>query len=178
MASLTPDQAALILHAAYLPQLAAEHAVTKSVISAIPAEKADYRPDVIVKSAFELAWHIVSAEIRFLEGAASGAFDYGNTSPPETVRVPADVVDWYADRFAAVLARLKETPGEPLLQLVDFRGVLQFPAYAYVAIGMSHTVHHRGQLSMYLRPMGARVPSIYGESYDARQAREQAQASA
>jgi uncharacterized damage-inducible protein DinB len=41
---------------------------------------------------------------------------------------------------------------------------------------LNHSIHHRGQLSMYLRPIGAKVPSIYGESYDARDAREKAQA--
>ena len=172
---LSPDQATLILNAAYLPQITAEHRLTKAVISAIPEERADYRPDPVVKSAFELAWHIVSAEIRFLDGVVAGVFDYGNSTPPETVRTPADVVDWYAGRFAAAIARLKQTSGTDLVRPIDFRGVFQFPAYAYAAIGMNHTVHHRGQLSMYLRPMGAKVPSIYGESYDARQAREQAE---
>jgi uncharacterized damage-inducible protein DinB len=42
---------------------------------------------------------------------------------------------------------------------------------------MSHEIHHRGQLSVYLRPMGVKVPSIYGESYDAKQARLTAAAS-
>jgi uncharacterized damage-inducible protein DinB len=37
---------------------------------------------------------------------------------------------------------------------------------------LNHSIHHRGQLSMYLRPMGAKVPSIYGESYDSAQARQ------
>ena len=119
----------------------------------------------------------MSAEIRFFEAAVSGKFDYGNTAPPGAIRTPEDVVAWYADRFAAAIGRLQETPGERLLQVVDFRGVLKFPAYAFVGIGMNHTVHHRGQLSMYLRPMGAKVPSIYGESYDAREAREKAQRS-
>jgi uncharacterized damage-inducible protein DinB len=35
-----------------------------------------------------------------------------------------------------------------------------------------HSIHHRGQLSMYLRPMGAKVPAIYGESYDSAQAKK------
>ena len=42
------------------------------------------------------------------------------------------------------------------------------PAVVYVQIGLNHSIHHRGQLSMYLRPMGAKVPSIYGESYDSK----------
>jgi hypothetical protein len=62
-----------------------------------------------------------------------------------------------------------------LTRLIDFRGLFQFPAIIYVQVGLSHSIHHRGQLSMYLRPMGAKVPSIYGESYDAREAREKAQ---
>jgi len=43
-------------------------------------------------------------------------------------------------------------------------------------MGLHHTIHHRGQLSSYLRSMGAKVPSIYGESYDDAQARKSAQA--
>jgi uncharacterized damage-inducible protein DinB len=42
-------------------------------------------------------------------------------------------------------------------------------------VALNHSIHHRGQLSMYLRPMGAAVPSIYGERYDAREARERAE---
>ena len=61
-----------------------------------------------------------------------------------------------------------------LLQPIDFRGMFKMPALGYVQIAINHSIHHRGQLSMYLRPMGAKVPSIYGESYDAREARERA----
>jgi uncharacterized damage-inducible protein DinB len=43
---------------------------------------------------------------------------------------------------------------------------------------LNHTIHHRGQLSTYLRPMGSKVPAIYGESYDSAQAKKAAQAQA
>jgi len=65
-----------------------------------------------------------------------------------------------------------------LLKIVDFRGMFQQPAVTYLSFVMHHSVHHRGQLSMYLRPMGAKVPAIYGESYDSAEARKAAQASA
>jgi uncharacterized damage-inducible protein DinB len=55
---------------------------------------------------------------------------------------------------------------------VDFRGMFQLPAVMYLGFVQQHSIHHRGQLSMYLRPMGAKVPSIYGESYDAAEARK------
>jgi len=176
MRSLTPDEAALILATTGLPALKAEHAVTKGVIAAIPPEKADYRPDDIGRSAGDLAWHIVAAESRFLAAVASGAFDYNGPVRPESVRTPPEIVDWYSERFAKDFDRLKQTTGEQLVKVIDFRGRFQFPAVVYVQIGLNHSIHHRGQLSMYLRPMGAKVPSIYGESYDARVAREKAQA--
>jgi uncharacterized damage-inducible protein DinB len=171
---LTADQAKLIVLQASLPPLTVEHPISKSVIAAIPPERADYRPDAIVRTAFELAWHIASAEIRFLEAAATGAFDFSWTTPPAGVRTPADINAWYTDRFGPVVERLKNTSGDDLLRTVDFRGLFKFPAYAYIQLGMHHSIHHRGQLSTYLRPMGAKVPSIYGESYDAREARERA----
>jgi uncharacterized damage-inducible protein DinB len=83
---------------------------------------------------------------------------------------------WYAERFEKHVARLAGISGEQLTKIIDFRGIVQFPAVIYVQIALNHSIHHRGQLSMYLRPMGAKVPSIYGESYDARMAREAAQA--
>lgn len=169
--SITPEQAVLVLRSVSLPVLLNEHPLTKNVIAAIPAEKADYRPDSVGRSAFELAWHIASAEHRFLHAVVSGAFDYDSTRP-ETVRTPADVVEWYGQRFSRDIEALKQVPGERLVEKIDFRGIFQLPAFVYVDIGIRHSIHHRGQLSMYLRPMGARVPSIYGESYDARAARE------
>jgi uncharacterized damage-inducible protein DinB len=176
MSTPTPDQATLILTATGLPSLNAEHPVTKRVIAAIPAEKAAYRPDNIVRSAIDLAWHIVASETRFLEAVASGVFDFSGAARPESIRTPADVVDWYSERFAKDTDRLKQITGDQLIKIIDFRGLFQFPAVVYVQLGLNHSIHHRGQLSMYLRPMGAKVPSIYGESYDAREAREKAQA--
>jgi uncharacterized damage-inducible protein DinB len=38
----------------------------------------------------------------------------------------------------------------------------------FLAMAVKHSVHHRGQLSAYLRPMGGKVPGIYGPSADTR----------
>jgi uncharacterized damage-inducible protein DinB len=172
MEPLTPDQAALVVNSLYLPQVTSEQTITKSILAAIPEDKASFRPDPVVKTAFELASHLVSAEILFLGAAGSGQFDYEKTSASDGVQTPAHLVDWYQQQFERVADRLKKSSGQELVRRVDFRGLFQMPAYAYVAFAMSHSIHHRGQLSMYLRPMGAKVPSIYGESYDAKQARE------
>ena len=169
---MTPEQALVILNSAGLPTLKAEHPVTERVIAAIPPGKIDYRPDDIVKSAIELAWHIVTAENRFMEAAINGNFDLTPAPRPESIRTGAAVNAWYAERFDRNVERLKALSGEQLTKPIDFRGLFTFPAVVYVQLGLNHSIHHRGQLSMYLRPMGAKVPSIYGESYDARMARE------
>jgi uncharacterized damage-inducible protein DinB len=86
------------------------------------------------------------------------------------------VNQWYSAEWARNVERLGHLSGDQLIKRIDFRGLFNFPAVVYVQIALNHSIHHRGQLSMYLRPMGAKVPSIYGESYDAREARERAQA--
>jgi uncharacterized damage-inducible protein DinB len=174
--ALSADQAKVLLHASFLPSLNAEHPVTERVIAAIPPDQVDYRPDDIVKSAIDLAWHIVTAENRFLEAVINGVFDLAPAARPDSVRTGEAVNAWYSERFAGNIDRLKQLSGEQLVTSIDFRGLFQFPAVIYASLGLNHSIHHRGQLSMYLRPMGAKVPSIYGESYDARVARETAQA--
>ena len=171
---MTPEQGAFLLQSIFLPVYTTEHSATKAVITAIPPDKADYRPDSILRSAIDLAWHIVVAEDRFMNAVASSGFTFENSSRPEAIRTPADVVAWYSERFAVNIERLKTTPADRLVVPIDFRGLLTLPAVVFLQTGISHSIHHRGQLSTYLRPMGARVPSIYGESYDAREARERA----
>jgi len=169
---MTSEQALTILNAVAVPSLTNEQPVTRRVIEAIPADKSGYRPDPNSMSAMDLAWHIAAAENRFLSGVADGGFDLTQRPRPETIRTPADVAAWYGEQFAANIARVKALSGDQLTRVVDFRGVFKFPAVVFLQIGLNHSIHHRGQLSTYLRPMGGKVPSIYGESYDARVARE------
>jgi uncharacterized damage-inducible protein DinB len=154
-----------------LPSIEREHQITKRVIEAIPSNKGDYRPDPVSKTALELAWHIVAAEKRFLSGVCAGAFDYAAINQPETIRDSAGIAAWFDETFTANLNQIQKLSGEQLARSIDFRGIFQFPAVTYVQLSMNHSIHHRGQLSMYLRPMGAKVPAIYGESYDSAQAK-------
>ena len=169
---MTTTEAVTILQHVGLPLLKAEHPVPRGVIAAIPGAKGDYRPDDIVKSAIDLAWHIVTAEVRFMNAVIAGVFDLTPASRPDDIRTGADVNAWWQERFPGVVDGLTALAPDALIKPIDFRGLFKFPAVAYVQLGMCHSIHHRGQLSMYLRPMGAKVPSIYGESYDARVARE------
>jgi uncharacterized damage-inducible protein DinB len=165
MASMQPDQA-LFLRDWMLGALKREHPITRGVIDAIPIEKGLYRPDTIVRNADDLAWHIVGAEHRFMDAVVSGAFDLTPRPRPDEMTSSADISRWYAEVFQQDVERVAALPVDALLKVIDFRGIFQLPAVAYLHTAHIHSIHHRGQLSMYLRPMGARVPAIYGESYD------------
>ena len=94
MSSLTADQASFMLHTLGLPALRAEHPFTTAVIAAIRAGGADYRPHADSRSAFELAWHLVSAEIKYFDAVADGVFPYDLKPVPNGVRTPADILAW------------------------------------------------------------------------------------
>ena len=171
---MNPEQASFLLNAVALPALKNEHRITKQVIEAIPTDKGDYRPDPNAKSAMELAWHIVAAEHRFLSGIAAGVFDFTPNHRPESITDSAGIAAWYAESFDANTEKLSKLSSEQLAKIIDFRGLFQLPAVAYTQFCMHHTIHHRGQLSTYLRPMGGKVPAIYGESYDSAKAKASA----
>jgi uncharacterized damage-inducible protein DinB len=63
------------------------------------------------------------------------------------------------------LAQAKTLTGEQLAKEIKFY-MFNLPAVSYLNFAQVHSIHHRGQLSVYLRPMGAKVPSIYGGSAD------------
>ncbi len=178
MQQLQPEQADFLLHGVYLPGLKNEHRITKSIIEAIPLDKGNYRPDEISKTALDLAWHIAVTEIRFMEAVAAGEFDLTPRPLPDSIKTSADLSAWYSENFDSQFEKLTKLSDEQLLKVVDFRGLFQLPAVMYLNFVLHHSVHHRGQLSMYLRPMGAKVPAMYGDSYDSAEARKAIQQSA
>ena len=165
MKPTTPEQASFLLNYT-LPAVQNEHRTTRAVIEAIPSTNQDYRPDPNSKTAMELAWHIVAAEHRFYSGIVSGAFDFTPHHRPENVATGPHIAQWYADSFAHNVERISKLSADQLLKLIDFRGMFQLPAVSYLNFALHHTIHHRGQLSTYLRAMCGKVPAIYGESYD------------
>lgn len=175
MASITPEQAAFLLQY-QLPSVKNEHRTTAAVIAAIPAANADYRPDPLSKTAAELAWHVAAAEHRFYGGIIAGAFDFNAIPRPEGGLTTDNIVQWYEASFAKNFEALSKLTGEQAARILDFRGAFQLPAVAFLDFSLRHSIHHRGQLSTYLRAMGGKVPSIYGESYDSEQAKKAAQA--
>jgi uncharacterized damage-inducible protein DinB len=164
-AGLSPEFAAGIRET-LLQWSAREVETTKKVLSAIPDHKANYRPDPNARTAWELACHLVSFDVHVLNGIGElklGMDFPDEKSKPKTV---AELVDWYDKNFKRAADRIRALTPEQLATPIDFLGAFSLPAVAYLAFFNNHRVHHRGQLTTYLRPMGSKCPSIYGASFD------------
>jgi uncharacterized damage-inducible protein DinB len=172
---LTADQAHLFVHTVLLGVLKNESRTTKAVLAAVPPANLDYRPDSCARSAGELLRHIASADIFFLKSVIDGVFVPGSVRVPENVTMPEKVAEWYGSEYAKNFDAVSSLSGEQLIKIVDFRGLFQRPAFTFLQTGLLHAVHHRGQLSSYLRPMCGKVPAIYGESFDSAEAKKSAQ---
>ena len=147
-----------------LGALDSEVSATSRVVMAMPEGAGEYAPDPKSMPALKLAFHIVASEIWFLDSVAAGAFgDFPGGEAPAT---PAAIVAWWNEVRPAARDKVAAMSGEQLAGIVDFYGMFQLPAAAYLNFANVHCVHHRGQLSAYLRPMGGKVPSIYGGSAD------------
>lgn len=161
--SITPEFA-LGYRAMMLDGVLRELEATKRIIAAIPDAKSHYRPDPNARSAWELAWHLANTDVQFLDGIAD--LNFAMATPENKPKTVAELVDWYDTNMKRGTARVAALSPEQLLTPVNFLGVFDFPAVIYLAFLNNHSIHHRGQLSTHLRPMGAKCPSIYGGSFD------------
>jgi uncharacterized damage-inducible protein DinB len=142
---------------------------TLRVIEAVPHSQLGYRPDSKSKTGLGLVRHITLEDEWLLNCIANGVF----TPPPDDsdacgIMNPAGAVARYKERVPAALNRVRALPAEKLTQVLDVLGMIQAPAVNLLAMAVKHSVHHRAQLSTYLRPMGGQVPGIYGPSADTR----------
>lgn len=144
-----------------------EAPATAKVINRIPNDRSEYRPEPIARTAREIAWLIVREEAALVEGLERGVFEWAEVPAPSKV---SEIVALYARQHDALTSRLRAIAGprwEESLPFVMGGKELMKATGCDMAWGfLKDQIHHRGQLSTYLRPMGAKVPAIYGPSAD------------
>ena len=158
---MNPEQAAFVAQL-YIQGLENEYSITRRVLAAVPENKKDFRLDPDSRTAFDLATHIATVDVWFLNGVANGEFDREVDKKFGSV---AELVAYYEKEFPAAIARVKALSPEKLAKTIQFY-TFNLPAAMYLAFANNHSIHHRGQLAANLRPMGSKVPSIYGGSFD------------
>jgi uncharacterized damage-inducible protein DinB len=138
-----------------------ETTTTRNVLARIP-EASDYRPDPRSRTAQEIAWQIVCEERMLIDAVESGTADWSPPPIPDSMR---EVLAEYERQSVDVVRRLTALPAERWDGTLEFFGT-QRPASEMAWSFLFDIVHHRGQISTYLRAMGSTVPQIYGPSAD------------
>ena len=138
-----------------------EAKTTRNVLSRIP-EGSDYRPDPKSRTAHEIAWQIVCEEKMLMDALETGKVEWSPAPTPPTMK---EVVETYATQCADLADRWQNLPTERWNGELDFFGSKR-PASPMAWSFLFDIVHHRGQITTYLRPMGSKVPQIYGPSGD------------
>jgi uncharacterized damage-inducible protein DinB len=138
-----------------------EARTTRKVLSRIP-EGSTYRPDPKSRTAREIAWQIVCEEKMIIEALENGKAEWKPPPAPSTMQ---ELLDGYDRQSADIIQRWKTLPAERWNGTLEFFGG-QRPASPMAWSFLFDIVHHRGQISTYLRPMGSKVPQIYGPSGD------------
>lgn len=138
-----------------------ESKTTSKVLSRIP-EGSAYKPDPKSRTAQEIAWQIVCEEKMIIDAIETGNVAW---APPEMPASMKEVAAAYDQQATAMVDRWKALPAERWNGKLDFFGTAR-DASAMAWSFLFDIVHHRGQISTYLRPMGSTVPQIYGPSGD------------
>jgi uncharacterized damage-inducible protein DinB len=164
---MTPQEAKTIADF-LIADIEYEMQATMAVLGAVPAAGSKYQPDAKSKTGLGLCRHLALEDAWLLNAVADGAF---TSAPPDDsdacgIMTPADAVERYKKDMPPALARVRAMSGDQLLKVIDLMGMVQLPAVNMLSMFGKHTVHHRGQLSAYLRAMGGKVPGIYGPTAD------------
>jgi uncharacterized damage-inducible protein DinB len=152
----------------FLQHCVAEFPRFLGVLEATPADQLTYRPHPRSRSAYELIGHLIGHEQDLLELAGTGRINHRMQVPFDGL---AEGLTAYRSAHESLEQQLRatddatwEAPGQFLL---DGRVIYEFPRRDLAWMLLFDGLHHRGQLSTYLRPMGGKVPCIYGPSADA-----------
>ncbi len=153
----------------YTGLMEGEFATTCKVLAAVKDDTRTYKPDDKSRSAWELATHIATSDIWFLDSIIKGKFELDPVAAKQAesqFTSSSDVVEFYKKAYPERLQKLRNLSPDEMTRSVDFFGFMQMPAAQLLGLANNHGIHHRGQLAAYLRPMGSKVPAIYGGSAD------------
>lgn len=153
-----------------LMELDQEAATTRRVLERVPQNHLGWKPHDKSRSLGALANHIAVAQARVANALQTPTYDLSNRE----AQAP-DSVDGILANFDAATAEAKRLLGgmsdEDLMS--NWQGkaggktVFSAPKIGVIrAIVMNHVIHHRGQLTVYLRLLDVAVPSVYGPTAD------------
>jgi len=148
--------------------LANEFQATQSIIAALPNDQLSYRPHPINRSAYEIAEHIIAHVADLAIMLRANTCDEILTYPFSGAEDGAQKLKVLWDEVTALLGNYSEEKWmhEPVELLVAGKPLVTLPRMQMMWFFFFDIIHHRGQLSSYIRPMGGKNPAVYGYSAD------------
>jgi uncharacterized damage-inducible protein DinB len=144
-----------------------ERAAFVKVLNAVIPDGLDFRPDPKARTARDLAWLIAAEEAGLVELLDTGVIDWKEQPAPGSIKQIVDFYEKHAQEVDARLAALDDAGWQKPGKFVYGGTPVWEDTVGELVWGhLLDAIHHRGQLSTYLRPMGSKVPSIYGPSGD------------
>lgn len=160
------------LASAFLAELENEAKVTRNCLERVPADKFDWKPHEKSMTMGRLASHCAEMWGWTKSTLRSDVLDFATMDyTPFEPKTTEDLLAFFDDHVAAAKAVLAETSDETFMTNWTMRNGEQvyftMPKVAVMrTFVLNHIIHHRGQLSVYLRLNDIPVPSIYGPSAD------------
>jgi uncharacterized damage-inducible protein DinB len=156
---------------ALLPEFDHEMTTTRKVLERVPEDRFDWKPHAKSFSLGALATHVATLPTWGTETLNKSEIDIAGAQPPAAPSSKAELMATFDKNVAAARSALAgKTDAELLATWTLKRGgkaVFSMPKTAVLrSFVLSHLIHHRGQLSVYLRLLDVPVPSIYGPSAD------------
>ena len=150
-----------------------EHSSFVNVIAALPIDLLDFRPHPLSRSAAQLVALLISAQRRCIQLCDNKKSSYTGMhwQEPTTLDDRFHTVATYErdhGELRAQLGALDDDSWNHQAWLIQGKDeiLLRDTLGGLLWIALFDTIHHRGQLTTYIRPMGGKVPSIYGPSAD------------
>jgi uncharacterized damage-inducible protein DinB len=152
----------------YLSRLEAEFPAFQHVLEALPEDRLDYKPHERSPSASQLVWQLASGHKGLCDIVEKGSMR-GDKEPAPDLDTMIGIFEQSWKRLQGLVARLDDQAWRKPGQLF-FQGklIMEKPTGEWLLFVLFDAIHHRGQLSAYIRPMGGKVPAIYGPSADER----------
>ncbi len=152
----------------FLNSFQRECETTLKLLKAFPTDKSEFKPHERSRTAKELAWNFVM-EQAVADKAMKGKLDFSQR-PPSPPASYAEVIATFENASRDTVKKLSAMSEDELHHMVQFPvgpGKMgDFRSMDILWMTLMDQIHHRGQLSVYLRLVGAKVPSIYGPTAD------------